>query len=139
MKHPIHPMIVHFPIACWSLATLGDLLSIFSKLQLDKSIAIILAIGCATAILAMIAGFLESLKIAEIDKEKIEKTLDMHMYLAMTCWCLYMFSLLERWHNGHFVPVSTLALISSFSGFILLAFVGKKGGDLVYKYGVGQV
>lgn len=139
MKHPLHPMIVHFPIACWSLATLGDLLSIFIDLQFDKSIAISIAIGCSIAIIAMIAGFMESLKISKKDKIKIEKTLDMHMYLAMTCWCLYVFSLMRRWDNGHLIPVSTLGLISSFTGFICLAFVGIKGGDLVYKYGVGKI
>ena len=25
MKHPLHPALVHFPIACWSLATLADI------------------------------------------------------------------------------------------------------------------
>ncbi|WP_343251093.1 DUF2231 domain-containing protein, partial [Pseudoxanthomonas sp. KAs_5_3] len=25
MRHPLHPALVHFPIACWSLATAGDL------------------------------------------------------------------------------------------------------------------
>ena len=132
-------MIVHFPIACWSLATLGDLLSIFIDLQLDKSIAISISIGSATAIIAMIAGFVESLKLSDKKKIKIEKTLDMHMYLAITCWCLYVFSLMERWSNGHLVPVSSLGLISSFIGFICLAFTGIKGGDLVYKYGVGRI
>ncbi len=132
-------MIVHFPIACWSLATLGDLLSIFIDLQLDKSIATSISIGSATAIIAMIAGFVESLKLSDKKKIKIEKTLDMHMYLAITCWCLYVFSLMERWSNGHLVQVSSLGLISSFIGFICLASTGIKGGDLVYKYGVGKV
>src|SRR5690606_40767462 len=25
MKHPLHPALVHFPIACWTLATLADI------------------------------------------------------------------------------------------------------------------
>ena len=25
MRHPLHPALVHFPIACWSLATAADL------------------------------------------------------------------------------------------------------------------
>ena len=29
MSHPLHPALVHFPIACWSLATVTDLASLY--------------------------------------------------------------------------------------------------------------
>lgn len=36
MRHPIHPMLVHFPVATLFLATLGDIASLFMDEQVSR-------------------------------------------------------------------------------------------------------
>lgn len=135
MNHPIHPLLVHFPIACWSLSTLGDLATIFLPYPLVPIISLLLFVGCITAIIAMSAGLYEVSKIKDI--ESIQKTVDMHMYAAVLAWCFYCISLYFRWDN-HFVNEFNLwATSTSVIGFISLMVAGWYGGILVYRHGVG--
>ena len=36
MRHPIHPMLVHFPVATWSISTLGDIAGLFTNEQVSQ-------------------------------------------------------------------------------------------------------
>ena len=64
-RHPLHPAIVHFPIACWTLAVVAD----FASLRIGETAwhwsGGLLAVGCGMALLAMLAGLMELPRIPE--------------------------------------------------------------------------
>ena len=122
MKHPIHPIVAHFPLVCWSLTSLGDLTNRFFDTQLSYSIGIILSIGCISGIVAMIAGLLELTRIKSQDSISI--TAERHMNAAVLTWCLYTTSLFLRWDNGFVLHLNNWALITSLTGFLGLIITG---------------
>lgn len=134
MNHPLHPLIVHFPIACWSLSTLGDLMGMFFTHNQTQAIELLLLIGCISAIVAMAAGVYEITKIKDI--EPISTTVDHHMYAAMIAWVFYSLSLYLRWDNHLFTKPTLWAIGTSILGFISLVIAGWYGATLVYRYGV---
>ncbi|MFW2373192.1 MAG: DUF2231 domain-containing protein [Gammaproteobacteria bacterium] len=135
MKHPVHPLVVHFPIACWSLSTLGDLTGIVFSHNQAQAIVILMFIGCISAIVAMAAGLYEVGKINNIDP--ILTTVDRHMYAAVTAWCFYSLSLYLRWHDGFSNDPNSWAIISSVIGLVSLIIAGWYGANLVYQHGMG--
>lgn len=134
MKHPLHPLIVHFPIACWSLSTLGDLTSILFSNSHAESIVLLMFIGCISAVVAMAAGLYEIGKIKDIDP--IVYIVDRHMYAAVTAWSFYSLSLYLRWDNGFSIEPNIWAIIASVIGLVSLIIAGWYGASLVYLHGV---
>ena len=68
MSHPVHPAVVHFPVACWVLATAADVLGLFWAPPWLWPLAFALAVlGCGFGLLAAAAGFL-----ATTDKSKLD-------------------------------------------------------------------
>src|SRR6185437_7671358 len=65
MRHPLHPALVHFPVACWSLAVLADFASLRFGTAAWSWSGGLLAVGCAMAVLAMLAGMLELARVPE--------------------------------------------------------------------------
>ena len=137
MKHPLHPALVHFPVACWSLATLADVAGLWwTRWPLWQLAFALLAIGCASGLLAAAAGVYELLKLPA--RHPAERDANVHMGLALLTWCLYAGSLLLRLPEMQPIPPETLALALSVAGFAALAVTGWLGGKLVYVHGVGR-
>jgi uncharacterized membrane protein len=123
MKHPAHPALVHFPIVCWSLASLADGAALFAwPVQLQLLAAVLLAIGCALGLLAAAAGFVELLKLPE--GHPAERTVTIHMSLALTSWCLYAGSLFLRIEQQHLIAPNVWALLLSGLGLLMLLATG---------------
>ena len=136
MRHPLHPALVHFPVACWSLATLADgLARVWQPAVLQPLAALLIGIGCIAGLAAAAAGFLELLKLA--DGHPAERIAYLHMGLALGTWCLYAASLGLRVDHRQLLPPGAAALASSGVGFVLLLATGWLGGKLVYGHGVG--
>lgn len=135
MKHPIHPMLVHFPIATWFLATIADIASLFTNEQVGWVAGVLLAIGTITALLAMITGLIE---LGKIDAQSpAMKIANQHMILIMTSWSFYAVSLFLRLNGTQLEQPGSLAIALSVAGFVFLCSAGWMGGKLVYEYGVG--
>lgn len=135
MKHPIHPMLVHFPIATWFLATIADVASLFTNEQVGWVAGVLLVIGTITALLAMMTGLLE---LGKIDQQSPAiKIANQHMILIMISWSFYAVSLFLRLNGTHLEQPGLIAISSSILGFIFLCSAGWMGGKLVYEYGVG--
>lgn len=135
MAHPIHPALVHFPIACWSLATAGDVASLPWGAQMWWLSSVLLGLGLITSLAAMVAGLVDLGKIAE--ESPAMPVANWHMRLVVMAWSAYATSLFMRMNGTNLTPPSGAAIGLSILGFLLLGVAGWLGGRLVYEYGIG--
>jgi len=136
MKHPLHPALVHFPVACWSLATACDLAGLAGVPAWNYA-RLLLAVGCLAATAAAITGFVELMKIEE--GSVADRDGHRHMLLMLASFGCYAASWFLRLRSGSAVPPGVPAIASGLAGFALLAVGGWLGGKLVYHHGVGRV
>lgn len=135
MSHPLHPALVHFPIACWSLATAADAASLFWGEPAWRLAGWLLVIGTVTALAAMLAGFVELLKIAT--DSPAMRTAHRHLLSAVTALSCYAASLFLRLDGTALQPPGTMEFALDAAGFTALCVTGWLGGTLVYRHGVG--
>lgn len=136
-NHPLHPALVHFPVACWSLATLADIAGLWwTRWPLWQLAAAMLVVGCAMGLLAAAAGLLELLKLPP--EHPAAADANRHMLAALGAWSLYALSLFLRLQGFMPMPPDAPALACSVAGFLALAAAGWLGGRLVYAHGVGR-
>ena len=135
MSHPLHPALVHFPVAGWSLATAADVASPWLGEPAWRFAAMSMCIGCVVALAAMAAGLWEFAKLR--DGNPALPVANRHMLFALAAFCAYATSLLLRWSNGELHAPGMPALAASIVGFVLLGITGWFGGQLVYAHGVG--
>lgn len=135
MRHPLHPALVHFPIACWSLATLADVASLHWGEPAWHFAGIAMLIGTLAALVAMASGLLEFVKIDDASPALADA--NRHMLLVMGAWLCYAASLAVRMERFSLVKPNALALGLGVLGFLVLIAAGWFGGRLVYTHGVG--
>jgi len=135
MTHPVHPLLVHFPIACWSLSTFGDIVGMFYPTGFTQAIATLMLIGIISGIAAMAAGLFDAVKYKHI--EHLSNPIDKHMYAAITAWSFYLVSLSLRWDDALSMVPDMWAIVTSVAGAISVMVAGWYGGNLVYVHGVG--
>jgi uncharacterized membrane protein len=147
VKHPLHPALVHFPIACWSLATaadlahaarLGDVTRVADAVGVDglwRFAFAVLAIGTAVGLATMASGMAELVRLGI--GHRAEAAVQRHMTWAIAAWSCYAASLFLRLDGAHAVAPGFAALALGTLGFGCLAVAGWQGGTLVYRHGVG--
>ena len=131
--HPIHPMLIPFPIVCFIGTLVTDI--VYSRNH-DAGWATashwLLGIGLVMAALAAVAGLTDYL-----GDERIRSLGDAlkHMIANVTAVVLELVNLILRLKNDDFIA-STGVYISVVVALLLL-YSGWKGGDLVYRHGIG--
>jgi uncharacterized membrane protein len=131
--HPIHPMLIPFPIVCFVGAFVTD---IVYKQNSDPGWATasmwLLGVGLVMAALAAVAGLTDYL-----GDERIRRMTDAlkHMLANVTAVIIELVNLVLRLNNPGFAQ-STGVYLSGVVVLILL-YSGWKGGDLVYRHGIG--
>jgi uncharacterized membrane protein len=135
MKHPIHPILVHFPVGAWFISTIGDVAYLFTNEQVGWVAGVLLIIGTITALFAMITGLIE---LGKIDQQSpAMKIANQHMILMLVSWSFYTVSLFLRLDGTSLGQPGMVAIIMSIAGLISLCIAGWLGGKLVYEHGVG--
>ena len=132
--HPIHPMLVHFPIALWTVATGAHVASAAGLAEsLDMIAKFANGGGLVMAMLAMIAGLLELRSIGP--QSGAMRVATWHMMIMATAWFFFLLALM--------LSVSTDPATAKFGpaacavvGFLLMGAGGWYGGRLVYEFGV---
>ncbi|MGS1015487.1 DUF2231 domain-containing protein [Allosphingosinicella humi] len=133
--HPLHPAMVHFPIAFWSLATVCDGLAYFGLAETWAHGWVLIGLGLAIGLVAMAAGFMELTRLAEEAQVAAQR----HMMTMGLAWICYLGALMSRLQDG--TPIAEPAMLPvalSAVGFVLLLIGGWLGGNLVYRYGAGR-
>jgi uncharacterized membrane protein len=130
--HPIHPMLVSFPIVCFVLTFVADIIYVQNRnAGWATATHWLLGIGLAFAAFAAVAGltdFFGDKRIQTADEIK-------HMLANVTAVVLELVNVLLRLNNADFIA-STGVYMSGVVVLILL-YSGWKGGDLVYRHGIG--
>jgi uncharacterized membrane protein len=131
--HPIHPMLVPFPIVCFIGAFVADIMfTQSSALGWQTASKWLLAVGLATAALAAVAGLIDFFGDPRV--RALGDALK-HMLANVTAVLIEAANLFLRLGNTDFVG-STGIYLSGLVVLILL-YSGWKGGELVYRHGVG--
>lgn len=135
MRHPLHPALVHFPIACWTLSVITDLASLYFGETAWQWSTGLLSIGCGTALLAMMAGLME---LSRIPEGPALRDTWLHMGAMSVALACFSARLLLRLDQLQALPPNVLSLVLDAAGFIALSIGGWLGGRLVYEHGVGR-
>jgi uncharacterized membrane protein len=135
---PIHPMLVHYPIALWTTSVITDLIFYFNR---NNSLILIskflIAAGILGAILAAISGTIDWLTITD---PAAKKTGNLHLILNVCALVLFGVSLYLRMKHygaslvGFHVKIPFLV---SVVGWLLMAISASLGGKLVYEHRMG--
>jgi len=135
LGHPVHPMLVHFPIVFWSCALVADVVSVITRVPFAAEIAFgALALGCVTGLLAMVAGIVD---FRDVPRECPEHDVSVSHLMAMcSAWLVFLVALALHGYPPK-TPVTLAALFASAAGFLVMAYGAWLGGRLVYQYRVG--
>lgn len=130
--HPLHPMVVHFPVAFWTAATGAEVAALLG-METGRVLAFgANAAGLASGALAMIAGVPELLKLR--GDARAMATAEKHVMLITAAWTAYLAGLLVRADGG---TADWAGAACAGLGFVLLVPGGWYGGALVYRHGAG--
>ena len=131
--HPIHPMLVPFPIVCFILTFVADILYTRTHDTSWSTASVwLLVVGLLFAALAAIAGLTDFLG---DDRVRGASDAVKHMLANVTAVVLELVNVILRWRDTGFID-STGVYISGIVVLILL-YSGWKGGDLVFRHGIG--
>jgi uncharacterized membrane protein len=136
--HPIHPIVVHFPIALLCASVAFDILARrwpAGGLR-DTSFYTLLA-GVMGAALAVVTGGMEE-ELAERAGAP-ESVLELHESLGTVTLIVFvaLLGLRLAMQRGWIKDIPPLTLGLGVIGIVLLALTGYWGGELVYVYGIG--
>ncbi|PKO84953.1 MAG: hypothetical protein CVU17_01930 [Betaproteobacteria bacterium HGW-Betaproteobacteria-11] len=134
--HPIHPLLVHFPVALWSMTPLWDTLGLVQAQELWWQFGYwSLAVGLALSLPAMAVGFIDFANIG--DNPAAGRAAMRHMMAMSSAACVALIDLLLR--HGQSIPSSPLLLLGLSLSCMGLVFIGGWfGGELVYRHGIGR-
>ncbi|SRR6266404_74314 len=136
LRHPIHPMLVHFPIGFFLLSLLLDLASLaFPSVPhlVGDSFYAMLA-GVIFSLIAAVPGFVDYTDIRSDHPGK--RTATTHMILNLIVVAFYGINLGLRSSTINDPKISLMPLILSLLGITLLSVSGYLGGKLVYDEGI---
>jgi uncharacterized membrane protein len=130
--HPIHPMLVPFPIVCFILTFVCDILYTQGHTELATASNWLLIIGLVMGALAAVAGLTDFL-----GDQRLRGLADAlkHMLANVTAVVLEIVNLFLRLKDS--ASIGSTGVYISLVVVLILLYSGWKGGDLVYRHGVG--
>jgi uncharacterized membrane protein len=132
-QHPLHPMLVPFPIALWIFSLVGDLIYALGwggPVWNDIAFYSMLG-GVIGALAAAVPGLIDYLTISDRTVKKVAMT---HMILNLILVAMFAVNL---WLRMTLPADAAFPVILSAIGIALLGVSGWLGGELVYVHRVG--
>ena len=137
-RHPIHPMLVHFPLACWLLAAASDVAALAMDRPFFWHVSALLCL--AGVVMGAIAAMFGAMELQRVKGQaRLERLAIIHGSLMGGAWVVSLIAmvlrvdemLLTRVMAPPIVPVLDFVV----AGVVIAgAFFG---GELVYRHGVG--
>ena len=135
--HPIHPMIIPFPIGLWVFSLIADVIYLWrgNPVWRDWIAFYALLAGIIGAALAAVFGIIDWLSIKD---REVKKIADWHARLNVIALLIFAASFYLRTTGGlRMLGGSyTIPLLLSVLGVILISISGYLGGELVFRHGV---
>jgi len=135
--HPIHPMIIPFPIALWVFSLVADVIYLWRGNPVWRNYIAFytLLAGIIGAAVAAVPGLIDWLSLKE---PTVVKMANWHARLNVIALLIFAASFYLRTANGselvsgsHRIPFGLSVL-----GAILISISGWLGGEMVFKHGV---
>ena len=130
--HPIHPMLIPFPIVCF-IGTLVTDIVFLNNANVMWAIAsrYLLGVGIVMAALAAVAGLTDFFGDKRIQGSDAIK----HMLANVLAVVLEIVNFFLRLHSD--AAIRTAGVYLSAIVVLILIYSGWKGGDLVFRHGIG--
>ena len=131
-SHPIHPMLIPFPIVCFILTFILDIVYSRGDGGVAEASTWILGFGLVMAALAAVTGLTDYL-----GDERVRRLSDAlkHMLANVTAVVLELVNFVLRLKDPE--SIGSVGVYISAVVVLILLYSGWKGGDLVFKHGVG--
>jgi uncharacterized membrane protein len=125
--HPIHPMLVAFPIGFFGGVLVSDIISIWGDRTFWPQMSLwLIAFGVIAALVAAVFGFTDYFSAPMSSEAKATAT--KHMILNLIVVVCYVAAFFVRYGD----PTSVLGYVLTYIGLTLLIGAGWFGGHLVY-------
>lgn len=136
--HPLHAILIHFPMAFWMAVFPLELAGAWSGWDVCWGLAYTVnAAGLVLAVPAALAGLPELLALAKRPKES--GLANAHMLVMVGAMGIFALELYLR--HGAAPPGGSMRIVIlalSSAGLLLLMAGGWLGGELVFRYGAGR-
>ena len=137
LGHPVHPMLIPFPIALWIFSFIADLVYLWRGNPIWKDYIAFYCLLAATigAAAAAVPGIIDWLSIRD---RTVKRLADWHARLNVIALIVFAIDFYlrtssgARWTGDSF----TIPLVLSILGIVLIAISGWLGGEMVYVHGV---
>jgi len=130
-KHPVHPMLVVFPVGLWVFALVCDVAHAVSGSATWQTVATFcVAGGIVGALLAVVPGLIDYFSIDEAEMRRIA-----NLHLAVNLGAVVIFAI-NLWFRFRLPVESNVPLGLSVVGVLAIGFGGWLGGEMVYVKGM---
>jgi uncharacterized membrane protein len=130
-KHPVHPMLVGFPIGLWVFALVCDVMRAAGGTNVWQTVAIYcIAAGIVGALVAAVPGLIDYFSIDEAAMKRIA-----NLHLALNLGAVVIFAI-NLWLRFLLPAESYLPLGMSIVGVLAIGVGGWLGGEMVYVKGM---
>ena len=135
--HPIHPMLIPFPIALWVFSLIADVIYLWRGNPVWRDWIAFYALlgGIIGAALAAVFGIIDWLSIKD---REVKKVADWHARLNVIALLIFAAGFYLRTTSGAGLVGGsyTIPFVLSVVGVILITISGYLGGELVFRHGV---
>lgn len=135
--HPVHPMIIPFPIALWVFSLVADVIYLWRGNPVWRNYVAFYALlgGIIGAAVAAVPGLIDWLSLTD---KAVVKLANWHARLNVIALLVFAASFYLRTTSGAALigDSYTIPLALSVFGVILITISGWLGGEMVFKHGV---
>ncbi len=135
--HPVHPMIIPFPIALWVFSVVADVVYLWRGNPVWRDYIAFYALlgGIIGAAVAAVPGLIDWLSLKD---REVVKIANWHARLNVIALLIFAASLYLRTTSGasQVTGSYTIPLALSVLGVILITISGWLDGEMVFKHGV---